>query len=480
MGPERARGAAMTMLPVVMAGGAGTRLWPLSRAARPKQFLPLVTERALLADMAAMAAGVAGAKPPVIVTGEAHRFAALAALDEAGVPHGLAILEPVGRSTAAVAAVAALAGAEAGPQTVIALLAADHAIADPDAFRAAIVRAAEAAGEGRIVTFGIVPRSPATGYGYIRPGEALGAGGLARVAAFVEKPDAEGAARLAREGALWNSGNFVFRADTMLHELGLHAPEVLEGARRAFAAAMRDGQFVRLDADAFGQCPAISLDYAVMEKTQAAAVLPLDLSWSDVGSWGALWDIGEKDAAGNVARGRVLLAGTVGSYVRAEKGVVAVLGLDGVIVVAEGDAVLVARRDKDQEVGRLVEALRAQGHGAADAHPRTDRPWGHYEGVHEGERHLVKHIALKPGAAISLQRHHHRAEHWVVVKGRARVTIGEEVRELGENESAYVPVGVVHRLENAGAGMLEIIEVQTGATLSEDDIERLEDQYGRV
>ena len=471
--------AAPRLQPVIMAGGSGTRLWPLSRADRPKQFMPLVGERALIADVAALVTGLPGADAPMIVTGEAYRFSTLAAFEQAGLAHGRVILEPMPRSTAGVAAIASLLVEETDPDGIVVLLAADHMIGDGAAFRDAVAHGVEAARAGFIVTFGVVPTRPATNYGYIRPGAPISSGGARRVASFVEKPDPEEAARYVADGYLWNSGNFVFRAAAMIEELGRHAPDILSACRESLAERSGEGDFVRLG-KSYGDCRSQAIDYAVMEKTDRSVVLPLASSWSDLGAWGTLWEIGGKDAQGNVQRGSVVLENVRRSYVRAERGLVAALDVEDLVIVADEDVVLVAHRGRDQNVGRLVERLRAEGHRQADSSNRVDRPWGYYETLHSGDLHKVKHIVLEPGAAISLQLHHHRAEHWVVVHGQARVTIGDDVRDLAANQSVYVPQGTKHRLENLGPDPLSIIEVQTGAVLSEDDIVRFEDRYDRT
>jgi mannose-1-phosphate guanylyltransferase/mannose-6-phosphate isomerase len=390
------------------------------------------------------------------------------------------VLEPVGRNTApAIAAAAALCAAH-DPEELLLVLPADHHIARPDLFLDVIAQGAGLAEEGKLVTFGIVPDAPETGFGYIRAGEAAGEGGFA-VDAFVEKPDADTArVYLDAGGYFWNAGIFLFRADRMIRELEALAPDIWRHAARAVTTGRLDLDFLRLSAEAFELCPSDSIDYAVMEHTKDAVVVPADIGWSDVGSWTALWDIGDKDAHGNVVSGDAVMQETQNTFIRAESRLVATIGVDDLIVVETSDAVLVARRDKVQDVKAVVARLKAEGRAEHEVHARVHRPWGFYEGLDTGERHQVKHLMIKPGAAISLQMHHHRAEHWVVVNGTARVTVGDDTRLLSENESVYIPIGATHRLENPGKMPLSIIEVQSGSYLGEDDIVRFDDVYGRV
>jgi mannose-1-phosphate guanylyltransferase/mannose-6-phosphate isomerase len=476
--------SAQQIVPVILSGGTGTRLWPLSREAYPKQFWPLASARTMLQETAARSVG-AGFAQPLVVCGEAHRFLVAEQLREAGFEGARIVLEPAARNSAAAIAAAAVLVGEATPDAVLWIMAADAVIADVPALLAALEAAALAAGAGRICTFGIRPTRPETGYGYIEAGGALdgtGAGGHAalEVARFVEKPDAATAAAYVAGGRhLWNSGMFVATAGTLLAELAAHAPEVLAAARAAVADGTRDLGFVRLGAG-FADAPSVSIDTAVMERTALAAVVPCDPGWSDVGSWDSLWDIAAKDAAGNAAVGPVATLGARNCYVRSEGVLTAVVGLEDVVLVVTDDAVLACHRERAQEVKAMVERLKAAGRKEATEHRRVYRPWGSYEGVAHGERFQVKRIAVRPGAKLSLQKHYHRAEHWVVVAGTAVVERDRERILLRENESVYLPLGCVHRLENPGMIPLTLIEVQSGPYLGEDDIVRLEDNYGRV
>jgi mannose-1-phosphate guanylyltransferase/mannose-6-phosphate isomerase len=467
--------------PVILCGGAGSRLWPMSRQLLPKQFLPLVSERTMLQETVERLRGLPGAEPPTVVSNGEHRFLVAEQLRAIGAPPRTQILEPVGRNTAPAIAVAAL-GLEAGdPDAVMLVLPADHLIRDVETFHAAILKAAAAARAGFLATFGIRPDHAATAYGYIEGGEPVaGHDGVFHVARFVEKPNAATARKFLQQGRFaWNSGMFVFGARRYLEELARHQPAILEACRQAWAKSTRDLDFVRLDADSFKTCPADSIDYAVMEKTDAAAVIPVDLGWSDVGSWATLWEVGEKDAHGNVLRGDVHVQGAENCYVRAEKRLVSVLGLSDAVVVETDDAVLVASKDEAQKVKDFVGKLDAANRSEHVSHRRVYRPWGYYESIDGGERFQVKRIMVNPGAALSLQMHHHRAEHWVVVSGTAKVTRGDEVKLIAENESTYIPIGVKHRLENPGKVPLHLIEVQSGGYLGEDDIVRFEDLYRR-
>lgn len=466
--------------PIILSGGAGTRLWPTSRALHPKQFMPLTSERTMIQETALRVSDSERFLPPVVVCNEEHRFTVASELQQVGISPEVEVLEPVGRNTApAIAAAAALCAAH-DPEELLLVLPADHHIARPDLFLDVIAQGAGLAEEGKLVTFGIVPDAPETGFGYIRAGEAAGEGGFA-VDAFVEKPDADTArGYLDAGGYFWNAGIFLFRADRMIRELEALAPEIWRHAARAVTTGRLDLDFLRLSAEAFELCPSDSIDYAVMEHTKDAVVVPADIGWSDVGSWTALWDIGDKDAHGNVVSGDAVMQETQNTFIRAESRLVATIGVDDLIVVETSDAVLVARRDKVQDVKAVVARLKAEGRAEHEVHARVHRPWGFYEGLDTGERHQVKHLMIKPGAAISLQMHHHRAEHWVVVNGTARVTVGDDTRLLSENESVYIPIGATHRLENPGKMPLSIIEVQSGSYLGEDDIVRFDDVYGRV
>lgn len=481
------------IVPVILCGGAGSRLWPVSRQLLPKQFLPLVTGRTLLQDTALRArvaqdttlraAEAAGKAQMIVICNESHRFLVQDQLSEIEITARI-ILEPAGRSTAAAVAVAAIACEKDDP--VLLVLASDHAIRGTDAFNAAVRRAAEVAGAGMLATFGIAATRPDSGFGYIERGELLKegghavAGGAYRVARFVEKPAEAEARRLIQTGrAYWNSGMFAFGAKRVLEELGRFRPDILAAARRAVATAGDDLGFLRLGKEAFLACPAEAIDRAVMEKTAQAAVIPAEFEWSDVGSWDALWDLAEKDGSGNAARGDVQLQDTRDSLIFGDRRLVATLGVEGLIIVDTEDALLVADRSRSQDVREVVEDLKRANRSEHLSHRRVYRPWGYYEQVDAGDRFQVKRLMVKPGAALSLQLHRKRAEHWVVVSGRARVTRGEDTIHLEENQSTYIPVGTKHRLENAGKEPLLIVEVQSGSYLGEDDIERFEDRYGR-
>lgn len=466
------------IVPVILCGGAGSRLWPVSRQLLPKQFLPLVTGRTLLQDTALRARQAAGGAQPIVICNEAHRFLVQDQLAEVGIAARV-ILEPAGRSTAAAVAVAAIDCEQEDP--VLLVLASDHAIRGEEAFNRAVQRAAEIAAAGMLVTFGIAATRPDSGFGYIERGEPLSDGtGASRVARFVEKPAEAEARRLIATGrAHWNSGMFAFGARQVLAELGRYRPDILGAARKAMATASGDLGFLRLGREAFLACPSEAIDRAVMERTSLAAVIPAEFAWSDVGSWDALWDLADKDAAGNAARGDVQLQDTRGSLVFGDRRLVATLGVEDLIIVDTDDALLVADRSRSQDVREVVEDLKRANRSEHMNHRRVYRPWGYYESVDAGERFQVKRLMVKPGAALSLQLHRKRAEHWVVVSGRARVTRGEDTLYLEENQSTYIPVGTKHRLENAGDQPLLIIEVQSGSYLGEDDIERFDDRYGR-
>ncbi len=471
-----------TIVPVILSGGSGTRLWPLSREAYPKQFLALNGGgRSLLAETARRLEGLAGLAAPLLVCNEEHRFIVAEQLRAEGVVPAAVILEPLGRNTAPAVAVAALAAQAGGEDPLLLVLPSDHAIADAEAFRAAIGRAAEAAAAGYLVSFGVVPTAPETGYGYVKATAERLPGGALSVERFVEKPDVSRAEAFVASGEYyWNSGMFVFRASRYLEELGRLRPALARQARAAFADARRDIDFLRLDREAFAACESDSIDYAVMEKTARAALVPLAVGWSDVGSWSALWELAARDTEGNCLLGDVLALDTCASYVHAESGrLVATVGVDELVVIDTADALLVAHKGRVQDVKTIVERLRREGRTEARSHRKVYRPWGAYDSIDAAERFQVKHITVKPGAALSLQMHHHRAEHWVVVRGTARVTRGDESFLLSENQSTYIPLGVTHRLENPGKLPLELIEVQSGAYLGEDDIVRFEDVYGR-
>ncbi len=468
--------------PVILSGGSGTRLWPLSREAWPKQFIQLTADRSLLQLTAMRVADPGRFLPPIVVCNAEHRFLVAEQLRQIGIEPAATVLEPVARNTAPAVAAGALLAASTQPKRLILVLPSDHAIRQPDEFRAAIDAGVAAAAGGRLVTFGIKPTSPETGYGYIEIGEAIDdVPGVHAVARFIEKPDAHRARQFVDSGRhFWNGGIFLMRADTWLEELKRFEPAIMKHCAAAVATARRDLDFTRLHDDAFGQSPAKSIDYAVMEHTARAAVVPVDMGWSDVGSWEALRLQGVADANGNVAVGDVLSEDTRGCYMRADAGVmVATLGIEDLIIVATGDAVLVTHRDRSQDVKRIVEKLKASGRSESTTHLRVFRPWGYYETIGTGDRHQVKHISVLPGRSLSLQKHHKRAEHWVVVRGVARVTRGNDMFELYENQSTYIPLGTKHRLENPGTEPLHLIEVQSGSYLGEDDIVRFEDNYGR-
>ena len=467
----------MNLVPVLLSGGSGTRLWPLSREAYPKQFLALTGAHSLLQETWLRLAGLDVAAP-LAVANEEHRFMVAEQLREVGCTPAALLLEPVGRNTAPAIAVAALEALHQHTGDVLLLvLPTDHVVADAAGFRAAVRAALAAATAGRLVTFGVLPQAPETGYGYIKaaPGE-----GVRAVVRFVEKPDAVHAAQyLAAGDHYWNSGMFLFSAQRYLDELQRQQPAMLAACRAALDGARRDADFLRLDAVAFAACPANSIDYAVMEKTADAAVLPVDFGWSDVGSWSALWQVAERDAQGNAHRGDVLALDCRDTYAWSDKRLIALVGLDDVVVVDTDDAVLVARKERVQEVKAVAQQLKQSARSEAIWHRKVYRPWGAYDSVDADARFQVKRITVKPGATLSLQMHHHRAEHWIVVTGTARVTRGEETFLLGENQSTFIPLGTVHRLENPGKVALELIEVQSGSYLGEDDIVRFEDKYGR-
>ncbi|RMH93332.1 mannose-1-phosphate guanylyltransferase/mannose-6-phosphate isomerase [Lysobacter pythonis] len=466
--------------PVILSGGSGTRLWPRSRSNTPKQFLPLVGDDTLFQATARRVAVLRDTTAVLTVCAEDHRFMVGEQLQAIGLASGGILLEPVARNTAPAIALAALHVLAVDPDGVLLVLPADHLIRDEPAFHAAVRAGLPRAIGGALVTFGIRPEYAETGYGYIRIGESLGSG-VHAIDAFVEKPDAERArGYLAGGDYLWNSGMFLFRADAYLAALAAHAPAILDAAREAYARAKRDLDFIRVDAEAFARSPSDSIDYAVMERAADAAVVPVDCGWSDVGSWSSLWSVGARDADGNVQLGDTLAFDTRDSYLQAaDDRLVAALGVRDLIVVDTADAVLVAHRDRVQDVKKLVDRLKAEGRTEHLHHRKVYRPWGSYDSLSVGEGFQVKRIVVKPGAALSLQRHRHRAEHWVVVSGRAEVTCDERVFELRANQSTYIPQGSVHRLRNASDEPVELIEVQSGGYLGEDDIERLEDVYGR-
>lgn len=468
--------------PVILSGGAGSRLWPLSRAALPKQLLPLVSEHTLFQEAVRRASALPGVAEPLVICNEEHRFMIAEQLRALGQAPSAIVLEPAGRNTAPAVAVAALDVMRRDPDGLLLVLPADHLITDQEAFTAVVAQAVRLAREGWLVTFGITPDRPETGYGYIRRGMALDdSGGAYQIAAFVEKPAASTAAIFLGSGDyLWNSGVFLCRARDVLAELGTYRADILAACETAIAGAVCDLDFVRLDPVAFGACPFESIDSALMELTRKAVVVPAAIGWNDIGAWDALWAVGEKDAAGNVCRGDVLLEAASNNLVRAESRLVALLGVDGLVVVETPDALLVARRDCVQDVKRIVERLKHGARGEHLSHSRVYRPWGWYEEIDAGDRFQVKRIMVKPREKLSLQLHHHRAEHWIVVSGTARVVRGDDEIMLTENQSTYIPLGSKHRLENPGKIPLHLIEVQSGAYLGEDDIVRYEDVYKRI
>ena len=468
--------------PVILSGGSGTRLWPMSRAQYPKQLLPLLTERTLLQEAGLRVADARQFAAPLVISNDEHRFIVAEQLRLAGVTPAAIILEPIGRNTAPACCVAALTLAAAEPDALMLVMPSDHAITDTAAFKAAVARAAAAAETGHLVTFGIAASRPDTGYGYIKRGQPLaGSDGAFQVAAFVEKPDRARAETYVADAAYsWNSGIFLFPVQLLLSELERLQPEMVASCRDALGKAKRDLDFLRLDRDAFARAPSNSIDYAVMEHTSHAAVVPVEMGWSDVGTWDALWRVGAQDDAGNVTAGDVVAEDTKNSYLRAESGLLAVLGVEDLVVVATSDAVMVSRRDRAQDIKQIIARLERGNRTELISHPLVHRPWGTYRSIHNGERVQVKHIMVKPGGILSLQMHHHRAEHWVVVTGTAKVTRGNEEMTLHENESTFIPMGTRHRLENPGKIPLHLIEVQSGSYLGEDDIVRYDDTYGRA
>jgi len=469
------------LYPVILSGGSGTRLWPLSRASLPKQLLPLNGDRTMIQDTV-LRANLPDAAPSMIICNEKHRFLVAEQMQEIGVKPSAIVLEPQGRNTAPAAAVAALIVAESDPKGIVILLPSDHVVKDEIVFRDAVAVAISAAEAGNVVTFGIAPTGPETGYGYIqRGGEVPGVAGAFHVRRFVEKPDGATALRYVDDGGYyWNSGMFVFRADVLLEETARYAPDVLPAAREALAKSKRDLDFIRLDAENFARAPSISIDYAVMERTNRAVLVPGTFGWNDVGSWSSLWDIQKKDKSGNVLHGDVVVHDTKNSFVRSEKRLTALVGVRDLVVVVTKDAVLVADKARAQDVKAIVDKLKAADRSELIENTVVYRPWGSYETIDLGERFQAKHIMVKHGGRLSLQMHHHRAEHWVVVQGTALVTVGEKVFTLKENESTFIPQGEKHRLENTGDTPLHLIEVQSGSYLGEDDIVRFEDIYGRI
>ena len=470
--------------PVILSGGSGSRLWPVSRSMHPKQLQPLISKFSMIQETALRFADASLFPSPVVICNHEHRFIIAEQLREAGISPGHQILEPAGRNTAPAAAVAALCLQASDPGAILLIVPADHAITDTAAFLTAIEAGARAAGAGYLVTFGIQPDKPETGFGYLKKGDEITGMGAApalfRVERFVEKPSLAVAGEYLQSGNyFWNSGIFMFRAEQFLEILGRLRPAMLEACRQAVTKGKHDLDFFRLDQDAFLACESDSIDYAVMEHADNVAMIPVDMGWSDVGSWASLWEIGEKDSSNNLLLGDVVAEGVRNSYIRSEHRLVTAIGVENLVIIETTDAVLVAHRDQTQLVKEMVEQLKLHGREEHSTHRRVYRPWGFYEGIAEGDRHQVKHLMVKPGGKLSLQMHHHRAEHWVVVQGTAKVTRDGETLLLAENESIYLPLGCRHRLENPGKTPLSVIEVQSGGYLGEDDIVRFEDVYKR-
>lgn len=464
------------LLPVIMAGGSGSRLWPLSRTHYPKQFISLTSDNTMLQDTMARLEGIEH-KSPFLICNEEHRFIVAEQLRKQNLSYSGIVLEPVGRNTAPAIALAALQAVKEGDDPLLLVLAADHVIKNQVEFVAVVEKARAQAEAGKLVTFGIVPTGPETGYGYIKQGKSLGDTGF-EVERFVEKPDLPTAKQyVSSKGYLWNSGMFLFKASRYLEELELHRPDILDACQKSMEGCTADLDFIRLDEDAFKACPDVSIDYAVMEKTQDAVVVPLDAQWSDVGSFSSLWEVADKDVDGNVTHGDVLTQGTQNSFVYSQNKLVSTVGIDDLIVVETKDAVLVAHKDKVQDVKSIVNELKAQSRKECQQHREAYRPWGSHDEIAEGERFHVKHLIVKPGESTATQRHYHRSEHWVVVQGTARVLNGEKSYILSENESTYVAIGSAHKIENPGKVDLHLIEVRTGNYLEEDDIVRIE-EYG--
>ena len=468
------------MIPIIMSGGTGSRLWPLSRQLNPKQFLPLADASMSMLQATIKRLEGLDIELPRLICNEEHRFLAAEQMRKLNMEDAQILLEPVGRNTAAAVALAALQAVTDGSDPVLLILAADHLIQDEAGFRQSVEVALPFAEAGKLVSFGVVPTHPETGYGYVQKGASEGPGGY-KVAKFVEKPDLDTAKDYLLSGDFyWNSGMFMFRASRYLEELEKFRPDILAVCRKAIAHSSQDMIFTRIDKEAFVACPEDSIDYAVMEKTADAVVVPLDVGWSDIGSWSALWEVSEKDESGNVFKGDVLSEKTSGTYVHAEHRLVATVGVEDLVIVETKDAIMVAHKSQTQEVKRIVEQLKREDRCEYVNHREVYRPWGVYDSIDNGQRYQVKRITVKPGAKLSVQMHHHRAEHWIVVCGTARVTNGDETYMVTENQSTYIPIGQVHSLENPGVIPLELIEVQSGSYLGEDDIIRFADNYGRV
>jgi mannose-1-phosphate guanylyltransferase/mannose-6-phosphate isomerase len=471
----------MSLYPVILSGGSGSRLWPLSREHFPKPLLPLVSDRTLLQETACRLDPVPGMGEAVYVCNEEHRFLVAEQVARLGKKPATIILEPEGRNTAPALTLAALYLVARDPEAMMVVMPADHVMTDPERFVEAVQLGSVSAQSGSLVTFGVLPDSPQTGYGYIKRNGELEGGTAFTVAKFVEKPDLQTAVRYVDAGDYyWNSGIFLMRADRWLEEIGKHRPDILDCCRQALEQGSQDIDFMRVHKPAFIACPSDSIDYAVMEKTSRAVVVPIDAGWSDVGAWSALWNVCPQDADGNVLQGDVIAQDTRNAFLVAQHRCLATVGVENIIVVETADAVLVANKDKAQDVKEIVKRLKDSDRNEYKFHRKVYRPWGSYEGIDAGPRFQVKRLSVKPGAQLSLQMHHHRAEHWVVVKGTARVTCGERTFNLHENESTYIPIGERHRLENPGNIPLEVIEIQSGSYLGEDDIVRYDDVYDRL
>ena len=467
------------ILPIIMAGGSGSRLWPLSRQMFPKQFLTLHGDSSMLQATAERLSGFEH-EPVMVICNEEHRFSVAEQFRLNNIPNSGIILEPVGRNTAPAIALAALKAISNGQDPLLLVLAADHVIKDSSAFVESVENAKVHAEAGKLVTFGIVPTAPETGYGYIQRGSAQQSSGYA-VSKFVEKPDQKTAETYLSSGDFyWNSGMFLFKASRYLDELKTHRPDILSACEAAMSSPQNDLDFIRVDKIAFEACPDDSVDYAVMEKTADAVVVPMDCGWSDVGSWSALWEVSDKDKNGNTFKGDVMAIETKNSFIYAQDKLVTTVGLEDIAIVETKDAILVSKLSEVQKVKKIVEQLKADERSEFKHHREVYRPWGAYDSIDNGERFQVKRITVNPGAKLSVQMHHHRAEHWIVVTGTAKVTNGDKELLLTENQSTYIPVGVIHALENPGKVPLELIEVQSGSYLGEDDIVRFEDKYGRI
>jgi mannose-1-phosphate guanylyltransferase/mannose-6-phosphate isomerase len=470
----------MKIIPVILSGGSGTRLWPLSRKQYPKQYLPLVGDNTMLQETILRLSGLGNLTEPIIICNADHRFLVAEQCQQINIKDPIILLEPVGRNTAPAIAAAALQSLKKTDNAVLLVLSADHVIQDVDAFHQAINIASQQAKEGKLATFGIVPTDANTGYGYIRSSKE-NIDGAYKVEEFVEKPDLQTAKTYLEHGNyLWNSGMFMFKADTLIGELTTHSPEIVTSVNDAVNNAMKDLDFIRLDKQSFESSPSDSIDYALMEKSNNVVVVPLDAQWNDIGAWSALHDIGTKDTNGNVIKGDVITQDTTNTYINANHHMVATIGVDNLIIVDTPDATFIAAQDKAQEVKSIVESLQANGRDEGAMHRKVFRPWGWYDSIESGKHFQVKRLHVNPGAKLSLQMHHKRAEHWVVVSGVATAINGDKVLTLKEGESTYIPLGITHALENKTSDPLEIIEVQSGAYLGEDDIVRFEDIYGRV